>query len=226
MTPRRLYIDSIAVAVAVMPSGLAFGATAVTSGFSAAQACFLSLAMFTGASQFALVGVLGGGGSVGAALSVAWGLGARNGLYAARLSSTLPASPWRRASAAQLVLDESMAMSVTRDDPAVARAAFWATGLSLFVLWNVGTLIGALAGTFIEDPRTLGLDTAFPAAFLALVWPQVRGRPAIATAATSALVACATVPLLPRGLPVLVCAFAVISGIGVSGRRSFTERST
>ena len=214
---RRVMTDALAVAVATMPSGLAFGATAVTAGFSTAQACFLSLVMFTGASQFALVGVLGAGGSPGAALSVALGLGARNGLYAVRLASILPRSIWRRLAAAQLVLDETLAMSATRADPELARLAFWATGILLFVLWNLGTLIGSVAGTFIDDPRTLGLDTAFPAAFLALVWPQIRRRPAIVTALASMVIAVASVPLLPRGLPVLVCAFAVLAGVAADG---------
>lgn len=214
MTPdqRKIVTDAIGVGLAVSAYGVAFGATARTSGASLAQACSLSALMFTGASQSALVSVLGAGGTAAAALSVAWLLGARNALYAIRLSSLLPQRRWRRAGAAQFVIDETTAMTLARDTPELARYAFWSTSLILFAFWNLSTLIGALAGGFIDDPAKFGLDVAFPAAFLALLWPQMRDLPSRRTAGLAVVIALLAVPLATKGLPILVCVIAAAIG--------------
>ena len=210
---RKILTDALGVALASSIYAMAFGATARSSGASVAQACSLSLLMFTGASQSALVSVLGTGGTIAAALSVAWLLGARNGLYAIRLSPLLPRGRLRRAAAAHFSLDETMALSVVRETPDLARYAFWATSLTLFVFWNAATLIGALAGGLIDDPGKLGLDVAFPAAFLALVWPHLSSRPALRTAALAGLISMASIPLAPKGVPVLLCVLATVGAI-------------
>lgn len=224
MTPERRKImgDALGVALAVAAYGVAFGATARTSGATVAQACSLSLLMFTGASQSALISVLGTGGTVAAALSVTWLLGARNGLYAMRLSALLPRSLGRRVGAAHFVIDETMAMAVARETPELGRFAFWSTALMLFSFWNIATLVGALAGGLIDDPAKFGLDVAFPAAFLALVAPQLRGRSAMRTGAVAVLIALVAIPLTPKGLPVLLCALAALVGAAPI-RRSYAK---
>ena len=132
--------------------------------------------MFTGASQFALVGVVGGGGGVWAGAAAAALLGSRNALYGMRLSSLLDVRGLRRVPAAQFVIDETTAMAIARDDPALSRFAFWTTGLALFTLWNLGTVLGALATHLIANHKAFGLDAAPPAAFLALLAPRLRAR--------------------------------------------------
>ena len=173
------------------------------------QTCALSALMFTGASQFALVGVLGAGGSIWAGAATAALLGARNGLYSLRLSSLLDGSRWRRAVASQFVIDESTAMAIGRDVPEESRFAFWATGFSVFVFWNLCTLIGALAIHAIPNPRVLGLDAAPPAAYLALLAPRLRAREPIAMALAAGVVALALLPFVPPGVPLLVVAVLV-----------------
>jgi predicted branched-subunit amino acid permease len=195
--------DAIGIGLATGAYGLSFGALAVAAGLSVVQAGALSLLMFTGASQFAFVGLIAGGPIP--AVTTALLLGARNALYGLRLSALLPD---RRPLAAHLVIDESAAMAL---GPA-ARQGFWATGGAVFVCWNVATLLGALAGTVLSDPRTLGLDAAAPAAFLALLAPRLAGTAQVAgPAAAAALIA---VPLVPAGVPVLVAA-AVAAGAAV-----------
>lgn len=201
---RRVVRDAVAIGLATGAYGMSYGAIAVASGLTVAQTSFLSLFAFTGASQFALVGVVGAGGSAVAAVVAALLLGVRNTLYAVRLSDVL--GPRRRPVAAQLVVDESTAMAVAQEDRAVARRAFWLTGVTIFVCWNAATLIGALAGNLIADPEALGLDAAFPAAFLALLAPRLRERPALLAAVAGAAVALAGTPFLPAGLPVLLAA--------------------
>lgn len=170
--------------------------------------------MFTGASQFALVGVLGAGGGVLAAVVTALLLGARNSLYALSLRpylDTAQTSWWRVLGRAQITIDESTAMAIRYPAGSrQARHAFWTTGLAIFVLWNLGTLIGGLGAAALDDPRVLGLDAAIPAGFIALLWPRLRDRPAIALALASAVVAIALVPILQPGLPVLSAALVAV----------------
>jgi predicted branched-subunit amino acid permease len=192
--------DAIGIGLATGAYGLSFGALAVAAGLSVAQAGALSLLMFTGASQFAFVGLIAGG--LVPAVTTALLLGSRNALYGLRLSALLPR---RRPLAAHLVIDESAAMALGAE----AHLGFWATGGAVFICWNVATLLGALAGTVLSDPRTLGLDAAAPAAFLALLAPRLSGTAKVAgLAAAAALIA---VPLVPAGVPVLIAA-AVAAG--------------
>ena len=181
----------------------------MTAGLSTLQACVLSLLMFTGASQFALVGVLGAGGSAAAAVAGALLLGSRNTLYAVRMASLTPQRGLRRLAAAQVTIDESTAMAVAAPR-AHARAAFWATGLAIFVFWNLFTLLGALGAAQLGDPAALGLDALVPAAFLALLWPQLVSRSRVAIAAAGALVALLALPFVPAGVPVLLAALVVV----------------
>lgn len=199
---------SLGVGVATGAYGLSFGALGTAAGLSVTQTCAMSVLMFTGGSQFALLGVLSGGGSgiSGAASAVL--LGARNALYAARLKQLLGLAGVHRLLGAQLIIDESTAVALSSEAGGkdAARLGFWATGLSVFVLWNAATLVGALGGESIGDPQTFGLDAAVPAAFLALLWPRLRGRPAWANALLAAAVALAVVPVVPAGVPVLLAA--------------------
>lgn len=165
--------------------------------------------MFTGASQFALVGVVGAAGGVWAGVAAAVLLGSRNALYGLRLSSLLDARGWRRILAAQFIIDETTAMAIARDEPRLSRFAFWSTGIALFTLWNTGTLVGALVAHAVSNPRTFGLDAAPPAAFLALLAPRLRAREPLAIAIAAAGVTILVLPFVPAGVPLLIVALLV-----------------
>ena len=211
--------DAVGIGVATGAYALSFGAVSVAAGLSVLQTCALSLLMFTGASQFALVGVIGGGGSAVAGTASALLLGTRNALYGLRLSSLLDGRGLRRLVAAELVIDESTAMAVGRDSDAAARTGFWATGLSVYVLWNLGTLVGALGAHALSDPKVLGLDAAIPAAFLALLVPRIESGHQWAVAFAAAAIALVAVPFVPAGVPVLLAA-AVAVGAGLLRSRT------
>ena len=191
---------------------LSFGAISVASGLTPLQTSALSLLMFTGASQFALVGVLGAGGGLVAAVATAWLLGARNGLYALSLAPILNPRGWRRLAAAQWTIDESTAMALAHPEPrSASRRAFWMTGLAIYVLWNIGTIVGALGAAALDDPAVLGLDAAIPAGFVALLWPRLVDRQAWAIALASAAVALVLTPVLRPGMPVLAAALVAVA---------------
>ncbi|HET8560007.1 MAG TPA: AzlC family ABC transporter permease [Marmoricola sp.] len=214
---RSIVRDGLAVGVATGAYGVSFGAIAVTSGLDVWQACALSLLAFTGASQFAFVGVVGAGGAPLSGMVTGLLLGTRNTLYGFRLSTLLGFTGVRRTAAAHLVIDESTAMSVTRDSREAARVGFLATGLAVFVLWNLATFVGALAGHALGDPKAWGLDSAVGGAFLALLWPRLRDRRNQLCAALAVALALVLVPLVPAGVPVLA-AGVVALGLGLAAR--------
>lgn len=211
---------SLSVGLATGAYGLSFGALATAAGLSVVQACAMSVLVFTGGSQFALVGVVGSGGSPLSGAASAVLLGTRNAFYGAGLSPLLRLRGLRRVLGAQLVLDESTAVALAGQERSerAGRLGFWATGLAVFVLWNAATLVGALAGRAVGDPRALGLDAAVPAAFLALLAPRLRDRPTWLVALASAAVAVAAVPVVPAGVPVLVAALVPVVTV-LAGRR-------
>jgi len=214
LTRAQVLRDSMGVAVATGAYGISFGAIALAGGLNVWQTMALSLLMFTGASQFGLIAVIAGGGAPLAGAATAIMLGARNALYGLRLAEILRVSGLRRLGAAQFVIDESTAMSIGRDTDRAARLGFYATGLGVFALWNIGTLVGAIGASWLSDPRALGLDAAAPAAFLALLAPRLRGRELWALALVAALVAVLAVPLVPVGVPVLLAGLVgVIAGL-------------
>lgn len=207
-TPRGVILEALAIGLTTGAYGVSFGALAVTSGLDVWQAVALSTLMFTGASQFALVSVLAAGGSVAAAVASSALLGLRNLFYGLRIRQILQPSPIASVAAAQLTIDESTAMALAHYDRPVSRPAlaFWSTGASVFVLWNVGTILGALGASSIGDPTRWGLDAAVPAAFLALLWPQITSRRLLGVALTAGVLGVALTPVLSAGLPVLCAA--------------------
>jgi predicted branched-subunit amino acid permease len=215
---RRVIRDSLGVGLAVGAYGVAFGAASVAAGFTPAQSSVSSLTTFTGGTQFAIAGVIAGGGTAAAALSSGYLLGARNTLYALRLTSLLHVRGWRRLLAALGTIDESTAMSLGQRRAETARMAFWWTAGSVYLFWNLATLLGAFGAQALGDPKRFGLDAAIPAAFLALLAPRLRHdqdsnlpiwtvrRVAIIGAA----IALVLIPVTPAGVPVLASCLALV----------------
>ena len=215
----KLERDALAIGLATGIYGISFGVLAVSAHLSAAQACAMSALVFTGASQFAVVGVVAAGGGAIAALAPAVLLAARNALYGLALVPVLRRRPRvRRAFEAQLVIDESTAMARAQPTAAASHRAFLATGLSVFVLWNAGTLAGALVGGGLGDPRALGLDAMFPAGFIALLAPQLRRPGATAGALAGGALALAALSWTPAGVPILAAALGVVPAVAVVRR--------
>jgi 4-azaleucine resistance transporter AzlC len=210
MDRRSITRSALAIGAATGAYAISYGVLAVAAGLSVAKTCALSLLVFTGASQFAVVGVLAAGGGVVAALAPALVLAARNAVYGVSLIPILRGGRRTRAWQSQLIIDESTAMARGQADPGAAHHAFLATGLSIFVFWNAGTLLGALLGGVLGDPRALGLDAMFPAAFLALLAPQLRRPEARTAAMAGVLIAVALLPFTPTGVPVLAAVLGVL----------------
>ncbi|AWN29862.1 branched-chain amino acid ABC transporter permease [Streptomyces sp. NEAU-S7GS2] len=211
--------DALGVGVAVGLSGFAFGVTSAGVGLSLLQTCALSLLVFTGASQFALVGALAAGGNPLTAAAGAFFLGARNAFYGLRLSAVLGYRSTVKPFAAHWVIDETSAVTLAQPDRRTARLGFTVTGLTLYVLWNLTTLVGALGAEALGDTEAWGLDAAGPAVFLALLAPMLKDTVERVAAGFAVVLVMVTLPLLPTGVPVLISALAAPAVLVVQGRR-------
>jgi 4-azaleucine resistance transporter AzlC len=203
---------SVGVGLATGLYGISFGALATSAGLDVWQTQVLSLLMFSGGSQFAFIGVIAAGGpaAVGAAVVSAWLLGVRNGFYAVSMNPILRLAGWKRVVGAQLTIDESTGVATSQGSLADQRKGFWVTGVSVFIFWNLMTLLGALLGDALGDPKVWGLDAAAAAAFLGLLWPRLRERQSLAVAALAFLIAVISTPALPAGLPVMLAGLVAL----------------
>ncbi|MFC8716685.1 AzlC family ABC transporter permease [Kitasatospora sp. NPDC057198] len=206
---RAVLRDSLTVGATVGIAGFAFGAAGAGAHLTVTQTCALSLLVFSGASQFALVAAFAAGAAPVAAVAGALFLGVRNAFYGMRLAERLQLPSVLKPLAAQLVIDETAAVTLAQPDRRTARLGFTATGVSLFALWNLSTLLGALGADALGDPARYGLDAAGPAVFLALLAPRLRDPHERRVAAAAVLLVLAATPLLPAGVPVLLALAAV-----------------
>jgi len=209
---RQVFAACLTLSLATGVFAVSFGVTAVGAGASIAQTCVMSLTIFTGASLFSAVSGVGAGGTAVSAFGGAALLAARNAVYGLAMAPHLRGRLATRLVAAQLTIDESTAMAAAQTDEDHRRAAFWITGLSIYLFWNIGTLVGAILGSAI-DPNTYGLDAAFPAAFVAMVWPLLRERRSVYAAAIGATLCLALIPFTPVGVPILCAVLGVVVGI-------------
>jgi len=204
---------SFSVSFTVGLYGIAFGAAGIAAGFSLLQTCLLSLLTFSGASQFAVVGVLGSGGTAISGIATASLLGIRNALYGLRLSPILKLRGWKKIVGAQVTIDESTGVALGQSDlgEESMRHGFWLTGLGVYLFWNLFTLAGALGAQAMGDPAAWGLDAAVPAAFLGLVWPRLLGNFERALAASAMFLALALTPFVAAGLPIIATALLAVA---------------
>lgn len=211
MSPHRR--DGLLLAAAVGIVGATFGVLAETAGLTVGQGMAMSALVFTGASQFAAVSVISSGGTIAAALGSALILAARNTLYGQAVRRLLPSRLLPRIVASHFVIDETTAMATAQEDDTAGRDAFWFTAISLWTLWQLGTIGGMLAGRSVADPSLYGLDAAFPAAFIALLVPHLQRRSGLLAALVGGAIALVAIPFTPPGLPILLSALGVLAGL-------------
>ena len=212
-TPKSTIRYSLSVSITVGAYGIAFGAAAVAAGFSILQTCLLSLLTFSGASQFALVGVMGSGGTALSGVATAALLGFRNGLYGLRMSPLLKTKGAKRFLAAHITIDESTGVALSQESLGenAMRSGFWLTGIGVFTFWNLFTFAGAFGAQAMGNPASWGLDAAVPAAFLGLVWPRLTSLSDRLLSVAAMLLALALTPFVPAGLPIIATAFLALA---------------
>lgn len=214
---KRAMRTGISVGIAVAAYGVSFGALSVAAGLDIMQTCFLSLVLFSGGSQFAVIGIIASGGASAGIPAIASStfLALRNGIYSMRVAPIVGQVPlWKRIFAAQLTIDESTAVAIAQEEKSAQRVGFWTTGIAIYIGWNLATLAGALLGNLIGDVSRFGLDAVAAAAFVGLLWPRLQQLQASAVAMVSAVLATILIPVTPPGVPVLAAAVvAVVFGL-------------
>jgi predicted branched-subunit amino acid permease len=204
---------SLSVAFTVGLYGAAFGAAGVTAGFTILQTCLLSILLFSGASQFAVVGIMGAGGSAISAIATATLLGFRNALYGLQMAPILKVTGLKRILSAQITIDESTAVSTLQENDVDRKRGFYLTGIGVYVFWNLFTYLGALGASAIGDPAVWGLDAAVPAAFCGLVWPRLKDKKQFLISALAIVLALSLTPITAAGIPIIATVLlAVIFG--------------
>ena len=201
---------SLSVAFTVGLYGAAFGAAGITAGFSILQTCLLSLLLFSGASQFAVVGIMGAGGSAVSAIATATLLGFRNALYGLQLAPILKVTGLKRIIASQITIDESTAVSTLQSNDSDRKRAFYLTGFGVYIFWNLFTFLGALGASAIGNPSVWGLDAAVPAAFCGLVWPRLKDKRLFLISACAIILALLLTPITPAGIPIITTVLLAI----------------
>ena len=216
VNPKKNQVDRTAFSVAFTVGlyGAAFGAAGVTAGFSILQTCLLSILLFSGASQFAVVGIMGAGGSAVSAIATATLLGFRNALYGLQMAPILKVKGLNRILAAQITIDESTAVATLQENDADRRRGFYITGIGVYVFWNLFTFLGALGASAIGDPSVWGLDAAVPAAFCGLIWPRLKNKTHFVVSAVAIVWALLLTPITAAGIPIITTVLlAVIFGL-------------
>jgi len=216
VNPKKNQVDRTALSVAFTVGlyGAAFGAAGVTAGFSILQTCLLSLLLFSGASQFAVVGIMGAGGAAVSAIATATLLGFRNALYGLQMAPILKVKGLNRILAAQITIDESTAVATLQENDADRRRGFYITGIGVYVFWNLFTFLGALGASAIGDPSVWGLDAAVPAAFCGLIWPRLKNKTHFVVSAVAIAWALLLTPITAAGIPIITTVLlAVIFGL-------------
>jgi predicted branched-subunit amino acid permease len=209
---RGLRRRAASITLAVAPFGIVFGAAASRAGLSLIEAIGFSVFVFAGGAQFAAVEILGDGGSAASAAIAGLLLNIRVLAFGVIMAPALAGPLWRRALMSQLMIDESTAVGASATHLRHRRYGYLAGGIGIFVVWNLTTIFGFLVFSEAETLLTdLGLDTAGPAAFLALLWPRLADRRQLATALTGAAIAIALVPVAPAGFPILGSMVGVVA---------------
>ena len=215
VNPKKNQVDRTALSVAFTVGlyGAAFGAAGVTAGFSILQTCLLSILLFSGASQFAVVGIMGAGGAAISAIATATLLGFRNTLYGLQMAPILKVKGFKRVLAAQITIDESTAVATLQENDQDRKRGFYLTGIGVYLFWNLFTFLGALGASAIGDPSVWGLDAAVPAAFLGLIWPRLKNKVQFLVSGIAIAWALLLTPVTPAGIPIITTVvLAIIFG--------------
>jgi 4-azaleucine resistance transporter AzlC len=199
------------ISIAAVAFAVSFGVLAEAAGMGGAAPIVMSATTFAGSAQFAAASILDDGGGVAAAVTAAVLLNARYAPISISVAPGFTGSLPRRLVESQLIVDESWAVS-HRGGGRFDHRVLLGAGLLLYPCWVGGTVVGALGGELIGDPNELGLDAAFPALFLALLYPMLRTRRAVVAAFGGAVLALAVTPITPPGVPIIAAAGMCLVG--------------
>ncbi|HET8569383.1 MAG TPA: AzlC family ABC transporter permease [Candidatus Limnocylindria bacterium] len=171
--------------------GVPFGIAARRAGLGAIEASGMSVIVFAGAAQFAMLDLFARGAPAALVVATALLINLRHLLMATAMRPFAEGRAlWQRLAIAYVLTDESFAMGIGRLRRGTADVAYYLTfAFTLWLAWNAATIVGATLGGAVTDPDRLGLDFAITGAFIAIVVLGIRDRVDVAVALAAALAA-------------------------------------
>jgi 4-azaleucine resistance transporter AzlC len=208
---KRGFKAGLVFALPTLALGASFGVLAEPA-MGAGAAIAMSMLVFAGAAQFASVSALIAGGGIASAVSAGLLVNGRFLPMGIALAPALRGGPLRRGTEAQAMVDASWALA-NRGDGTFDRELMIGATIPQAVCWWGGTALGALGGSLLGDPATLGLDAMFPAFYLGLLVEEMDLRTMYPSALLGAAIALALVPFAPPGIPVVAASLAALLGL-------------
>lgn len=197
------------LAVPAFALGLSFGVVAHQAGLGVLAATVMSATSYAGSAQFAAVALLGAG--IPVAVTAATLLNVRYLPMGIAVAPWFAGPWWQRLLESQMIVDESWILA-QRAKGHFDKTLMLRIGMSFFALWVGATALGAHLGAGIGALEPLGLDAIIPAMFLGLLMPRLRNPEERRISVVAAVLALATTPVAPPGVPVLVALAAVLVG--------------
>ena len=172
----------------------------------------MSILVFSGGAQFAVLSVLQAHGTAAAATAAGLLMNARWLPMSLALAPSLSGGRMRRSVDAQAIVDASFVIA-DRGDGTFSRDRLIGATLPQAGSWIAGTALGLAVGSRLPDPDTLGLDAVFPAFYLTLLVAEVGDRRTLTVVVLAAIVTLALMPWAPPGVPVLAASIASLIGL-------------
>ena len=215
-TTHRDFIDGVRgalpILLGVVPFAMICSVAAVSVGLTPFEAMGMSFIVYAGASQLAVLQLMGEGAFWLIMVLTAWVINLRFTMYSAALAPYLQKEPiYRKAPFAYILSDQAFGVSMSHfanAKPANPAWYYYGAAFTVWLTWTISAIVGALLGALV--PASWGLDFAFPLSFMALMFAALKDRPAVLAAlvgGTSAVIA--------KGVPYnLGLVLAALLGIG------------
>lgn len=169
---------ALPTALGYLGIGLAFGIIAAAEGLAAWQVFLMSLLVYAGAAQFALVGLLVSQEPLTSLALTVFLINLRNFLMALHTATLFPSLSWKEAfGIGSLLTDETYGLLLGQHLVKGKVEPSWMLGNNVlsYLTWVGATSFGALLGERVPDPYALGLDFALLAMFWGIFSGQFRG---------------------------------------------------
>ncbi|HFG1795240.1 AzlC family ABC transporter permease [Vibrio cholerae] len=178
-TPTRLFwqgtVAMLPLSIAVLPWGLLAGSFAIEAGLSVIESQALSAILFAGAAQLVAIGMFKTGAGLLSLLIATFFITSRHFLYSVSMRSKISQLPLRwRLTLGFLLTDELFAICGAQSDKQFNRWYALGAGLSFYLIWNLASLVGIVAGSYLPDLNQWGLEFAVAATFIAIVIPNIK----------------------------------------------------
>lgn len=199
---RRGFLAMLPLWLGLIPFAAAYAVSARSAGLTLLETQLMSLIVFSGGAQFSAAGLFAVQAPGPAVILTTFLINLRHLLYGLSLGQRVRMTQLQRLLGAHVLTDEAYGVTVARGERSFG--FFVGSALSLFLIWNLSTLLGGLLSRLVPDPAALGVDFVFPLAFLALLIPLLSGFKALGVALAAGALALVTARTVGTGVAILL----------------------